>query len=116
MDETLIAGLSTTMPGRKRVSYQSRAGEGFGDAFSVSDVEKRTPTANDLPDGQSVLTANDSIFYVWKTNMAGITPKTGDKFTLSEPSDPDYEVVFTVRQVSTFLLGQRYRLFCSKGR
>lgn len=114
LDASQLADRFLIMPGRKTLSYQERQGPTWGTAFTVYDAERKNPTAKDLADGQSFLSANDTIFYVWKSRMGSVEPKPGDKFSVSDSLAPDNGEAFTVRLVSTFLLGQRYQLVCGK--
>lgn len=114
LDATQLADRYMIMPGRKTLSYQERQGPGWGAAFTVFDAERKNPTAKDLADAGSYLSANDSVFYVWKSRMGHISPKPGDRFSVADPLAPDNTESFTVRSVSTFLLGQRYQLVCGK--
>ena len=114
LDATQLSDRFLIMPGRKSLSYQERQGPSWGTAFTVANAERKNPTAKDLADGQSFLTANDTVFYVWKSQMGSVVPKPGDKFSISDSLAPDNGEAFTVRLVSTFLLGQRYQLVCGK--
>lgn len=114
IDAALLATRWSIMPGRKTLSYEERQGSGWGVAFTVSDAERKNPTAKDLADAQAFLSVNDTMFYVWKSKLGSVVPKPGDRLTIADSSAPDNGEAFTVRSVSTFLLGQRYQLVCGR--
>lgn len=114
LDAAQLANRYLIMPGKKTLSYQERQGPTWGAAFTVYNSERKNPTAKEIADSQAFLSVNDTIFYVWKSQMGSVTPKPGDKLSIADSSAEDNGEAFTVRAVSTFLLNQRFQLVCGK--
>lgn len=103
-----LANLCNVMPGTFSVTYYSRnADESFpGSGATVHKVEKRPLKRPDFADTSS---AASTTFHMWASQLGGIVPKGGDKFT--DPAGVTWQV--EVEGATAELLEQRWRLQCN---
>ena len=110
---SLLAGFADLMPDTQAVSYAALDTDGlsFATAATVLKAERRPVGTRDVmgPVGAQ-FTAAYAVWHLWTAQLAGVTPKPGDKFTDAS------SVVWYVMQggANLELQGQRWRLVCNK--
>lgn len=102
------------MPDPKTVSYSQRSGNTWGTAADIGYFEKRNPKWSELQSHQQFIGQTTLVWHAWRVpfrEVMGSTakPKKGDHITF----DGELWVVQTVAEE---LLGNRFRLFCTKGK
>lgn len=105
-----LANLCNVMPGTFPVTYYARnADESYpGSGVTVDKVEKRPLKRPDFANsslGQDQFT----VFHMWTSQLGGIVPKPGDKFT--DPAGTTW--IIQPEGVAGELLEQRWRLNCN---
>lgn len=104
-----IAGYANSMPDPKAVTYYPRSGGTFAAGQSVANAEKRPITAKEMSSIQGFLSGADIVWHIWDSSIT-TTPKSGDKIV------DDESTTWIVKHTIEELLGQRHRLFCTKGK
>ena len=104
-----IAAFSDAMPDMKTVTFYPRSGGTFASGQSVTNAEKRPITAKEMASIQGFLSGADIIWHIWDESVT-TTPKSGDKIV------DDESTTWLVKYAVEELLGQRHRLFCTKGK
>ena len=104
-----IAGYSDSMPNLKAVTFYPRSGGTFASGQSVTNAEKRSITAKEMSSIQAFLSGADIVWHIWDESVT-TTPKSGDKIV------DDESTTWLVKYAVEELLGQRHRLFCTKGK
>ncbi len=98
------------MPDRQTIQYLVRQvpGTGWNAPVTVENAERRHPSRKDRESTNAQIRSAELIWFVWRDQMANIFPKEGDQIVFG---DERWSVVMAIEE----LLGQRIRLFCTKG-
>jgi hypothetical protein len=104
----LVKTRYTIMPGRQSITYYVEAAGGtWGAGATVTDVEKRPLSAEDQLAAGIGLEKQGCQFIVWNAQTSA-TPRQGDKLVDAG------SVTWHVKRVDEELLGERFRLTCTK--
>lgn len=104
-----LANLCNVMPGTFSVTYYARnVDQSFpGTGVTVNKVEKRPLKIPDFADAD-LSSGVFTVFHMWTSQLGGIVPKPGDKFT--DPAGTAWQIA--PEGVASELLEQRWRLNC----